>query len=217
MSFTSFPLAPPSPPHMGTDTSVSLLVLSCHQGLLGAFESMCISSHFALQALHPPTSSPSLANPPAVPFISSSTAQIIVIANLISHFLTCLDGAIASMANLSQPLPLEKYTSNPMLPSDSPSSFSIASHSPGPFQFQFQDSPDVLGLGRRDTPDIQQQEHHRQSTDQLGFDVAFPGINDRHSCRSASKFILEQMDRRQIEIQAHVRKLKGLLQECNVI
>ncbi|KAK0628338.1 hypothetical protein B0T17DRAFT_459148, partial [Bombardia bombarda] len=90
------------PPSMATspavqsamDASTCLMVFACHQGLLGVFEDMCSSFSVYIRELQQPSSPSTVAT---TAFISSSTTQIIVMVNLISHLLSRLDRSIGSL------------------------------------------------------------------------------------------------------------------------
>ncbi|KAF2136531.1 uncharacterized protein K452DRAFT_292305 [Aplosporella prunicola CBS 121167] len=116
----------PSPP----DTGVVLMVLACHQRLLGAFENMCNSLNQQLCAVHPlPFMNLNQTQVNAGHFTSTSEAstsmtcpptQAVLIIELISHLLSrldralsllgyCTDGRIAATGN---PLPSSSSASS---------------------------------------------------------------------------------------------------------
>ncbi|KAK3330729.1 hypothetical protein B0H66DRAFT_73287 [Apodospora peruviana] len=77
--------------HSAMDASISLMISACHQSLLGAFEDICSSFLLGIsagmqQAAYPATTQP-----------STDTAQILLMTNLISHWIHTLEKELASL------------------------------------------------------------------------------------------------------------------------
>ncbi|KAK0616906.1 hypothetical protein B0T14DRAFT_568474 [Immersiella caudata] len=82
-----------------TDTGVALMVLSCHERLIDAFEAMCVAVNSHVQSMT---------------FSPASIMQVMMIAKVISHLLNQVDRAIAPLQG--QPHQITAGSSFPSVP-----------------------------------------------------------------------------------------------------
>ncbi|KAK0716881.1 hypothetical protein B0T26DRAFT_751026 [Lasiosphaeria miniovina] len=190
-NFEQPPMAMSIAVHSAMDTSVCLVVLACYQGLLGVFEEICTSFLHYTEDSHNPTS-PRTAS--ASTFASSSTTQVVVMVNLISHLLNQLHRAVGSLAgSLALPTARRLEQAAMSMPALSPTS-SWSDHS--------EIGDDVLNLpGEYEAPSFHFNGHDRQS--------------DKRQKTTAILF--DQMEQRQLTVRAQVKLIKRLIRQSNVL
>ncbi|KAK3393958.1 hypothetical protein B0H63DRAFT_31300 [Podospora didyma] len=178
--------------HSAMDTSICLVAFACYQGLLGVFEDICASFlHYSEELQHPP----SPRTPSAATFASSSTTQVVVMVNLISHLLNQLDRAINSLAGSSAPpQPMRVDQAGLPMTALSPTSSWSGKSETG------EDAPNAH-FGDYELSNSHFNQH---------------GGRPEHR-QKATATIFDQMEQRQHTVRTQIKTIKRMIRQSNVI